>query len=99
MAAGRKWTLMRGGTVVMVSKKKAARAVMSEKAYVKSGGLVCPVCRSNDIEAEKLSDEGGFASQEVHCNKCDSCWKDKYTLAGYDDLYVPRCLPGLREGR
>lgn len=55
--------------------------------YVAKNGNVCPVCRSDDIQAGEIQiPEGGATWQPVKCNHCGSTWNDVYELIKYDNL-------------
>lgn len=59
---------------------------MTPEEYAKRLGVHCPVCGSDMIEGDSFNTDSGIASQEVHCTECDACWRDLYTLTGYDNL-------------
>lgn len=60
--------------------------VMTEGAYVEKHGLVCPHCRSDDIEGGPVEIEDDYAFQEVSCSNCNASWNDVYELVGYSNL-------------
>lgn len=66
--------------------EKPAKSVMSEAEYVEHRGLMCPVCKSENIEAEEVNIDAGTAWQEISCKNCNSRWEDSYTLTGYSNL-------------
>lgn len=53
----------------------------NKKRYLKQGGVRCPYCNSENIEA-RSSDimERGEMYQVVDCNRCGGSWEDKYQL-------------------
>lgn len=67
---------------------------LTNKQYVKKIGLVCPVCRGEDIEGGPIEVDAGTAWQPIKCNTCGSTWNDLYNLMGYSDL---ACLPKYRD--
>lgn len=62
---------------------------LAPEVYAKHG-LVCPNCRSKDVETTgPMDNDMDSAWQEVHCLTCGAGWKDNYTLVGYSELVVP----------
>ena len=60
---------------------------MSSHKYCAQRGLVCPQCRSEQIEAPNgVEIDAGTARQEMGCLDCGATWEDVYTLIGYDNL-------------
>lgn len=58
--------------------------------YVEKLGLQCPVCLSEDVNADgpvEMSDAAGY--QPCSCSACGSSWSDDLMLAGYSHLHVP----------
>ena len=50
-------------------------------AYVKSGGLKCPLCGSSDITGDgQVELDAGHAWQNVRCSLCGAEWIDCYDL-------------------
>lgn len=62
--------------------------MLTEKEYVENGGVICPVCGNNGVEAPNRpqNDTVSEIYQEVQCSKCSATWVDVYTLSGYDNL-------------
>jgi len=54
--------------------------------YLKSKGVRCLVCGSEDIEGNFISVEEGVASQEITCCDCGATWTDNYKLESITDL-------------
>lgn len=57
---------------------------MSQQQYIKSKGVKCPFCGSEDISGEEVNIDGGSASQSVSCMECNASWNDHYHLGGYE---------------
>ena len=58
--------------------------------YIKAKGVMCPCCRSMDIDSGILRQhEHGseFISQSCRCGNCNAKWEDQYSLtaAYFDD--------------
>lgn len=64
---------------------------MSQRRYVKCGGICCPFCGGGNIEGGPVEIDGGDAWQEITCADCEADWTDHYTLTGYS---APRRLTG-----
>lgn len=54
--------------------------------YVKTSGVVCPVCGAQDMEGDSVEVDAGGAWQDIVCCNCGSSWRDEYVLTGYADL-------------
>jgi transposase-like protein len=54
--------------------------VLTEKQYIEKGGVVCPICESDHIEAGSIDIEGQHAYQSVWCRSCEAEWDDVYEL-------------------
>lgn len=48
--------------------------------YIESGGVCCPICKSQNIVGESFECDAGIAWQEVGCSDCEANWVDNYTL-------------------
>lgn len=48
--------------------------------YLKSKGLLCPFCDSNDLACGNASFDGPEGFQDVKCNSCDNSWTDSLAL-------------------
>lgn len=61
---------------------------MTDKKYTYHHGLQCPApgCRSEDLEGNEISIDGGVATQEMTCLECGASWMDVYKLVGYSNL-------------
>ena len=58
---------------------------MSDKEYVKAGGLKCPYCGSNGISSDPIEADGPNASARVSCRTCLKEWRDEFRLSGWSD--------------
>jgi hypothetical protein len=70
-----------------------------KKAYVKSGGVRCPYCQSQDIEAGKGVFDTGIAWLTVTCNACQEQWHEIFhlkTIHALDAGNGSRTLGSLR---
>jgi hypothetical protein len=56
---------------------------MTDKQYVKSGGLKCPFCRSAEVTTDSQDLDGPDFSTKDHCEACGQEWLSIYALAGY----------------
>ena len=61
---------------------------VTQAAYIRGGGGLCPVCRSSDITGYSIEVDAGGASQEITCEECGASWSDTYKLTGYTDLEI-----------
>lgn len=61
---------------------------LSQKAYVKSSGMMCPACCSKDVEQDdnRTMVDAEFVLVQAICNHCHSTWRDRYNLFGYESL-------------
>lgn len=50
--------------------------------YVRSGGIKCPFCESENIVGGDKENNDGVSSQEVSCDDCAERWMDIYTMTG-----------------
>jgi hypothetical protein len=50
------------------------------KAYIASGGTVCPFCGADQLEGDGFDIDNGHVYQEVTCTHCDAEWRDCYRL-------------------
>lgn len=58
--------------------------MMSDAEYVAAGGMKCPHCGSNNIEAVRNLDmEGTTCYQDISCGDCERTWIDVYKLIGW----------------
>lgn len=58
--------------------------------YLSSLGLVCPVCKSDNITiAGPMEQDVGIAWQNIECKACKHSWIDEYTLVGFSNLQSP----------
>lgn len=62
---------------------------ITPEEYVATGGIQCPVCRSDDIVGGSVEINAGHAFQKVHCHDCEAAWVDTYALTGYSELELP----------
>lgn len=67
---------------------------MTDARFVYEGGVMCPFCRSINIEncdAPKINDgkivqEGNTIFQEVECYDCGRIWAEIYQLIGWESM-------------
>jgi transposase-like protein len=58
--------------------------MLTEEEYIDNGGVLCPYCKSKDIEAVGPVDlDGSYGVQRVVCSECEKEWSDCYTLTGF----------------
>jgi transposase-like protein len=57
----------------------------NRKNYLQNGGVKCPYCQSNNIDAIHISLFHGGARQTVICNACNESWIDIYELTGVEE--------------
>jgi len=55
---------------------------MNKRAYLESGGSICPECGSSDIEGGKV--DWDSMAKEVDCKSCGFGWWDIYKLVGME---------------
>ena len=58
---------------------------MSQGDYVDGAGMVCPFCRSEDLEYEgnaRLNQDRCY--HDCRCLTCTGSWTEEYTLTGYE---------------
>lgn len=72
----------------------ASTPPLTSPEYAARAGLVCPYCRSSDIEGGNPSPDGPGAVGVDVCNNCHKTWKTSWKVAGYrpdggDDPPVP----------
>ena len=59
---------------------------IDKEAYIRSGGVNCPYCGSDDLEDDNLSfdsyalPEGKHYFQDVYCHGCSRSWTNEFTL-------------------
>lgn len=58
---------------------------MNVRAYLESGGSICPSCGSKDIEGGKSEFDADYCTLEVDCRDCDYGWFDIYKLTGIEE--------------
>ncbi len=54
--------------------------VEQEHNYIKTGGVNCPFCTSQDINAGDREADGDTIIQDVACESCGKRWRDVFTL-------------------
>ena len=62
------------GSAVCSGKDKERRMVMTNEEYVACGALLCPYCKSDDVEGDLPEIDSGLAVQESKCNTCGAEW-------------------------
>ena len=68
------------GSAVCSGKDKERRMVMTNEEYVACGALLCPYCKSDDVEGDLPEIDSGLVVQESKCNTCGAEWHDIYRL-------------------
>lgn len=61
---------------------------LSQEAYAKAHGHLCPVCGSDNLDWGSVDIDGPVAWQSVACEDCASTWSDVYRFDCYEDLDV-----------
>lgn len=56
-----------------------------KKKYLKSGGIHCPHCNSENLNTGHMNTDAGCAWQAVTCENCGEEWIDEYDLTGIRD--------------
>lgn len=57
---------------------------MSQFEYIVEGGFLCPFCgKSDDIEMQWISTQGGYIKQGCQCDNCGREWYNLYLLIAY----------------
>ena len=70
-----------------VAKWSIPKGVMTNAQYVAHGGNRCPVCGALHLaQADAVEVDSGYATQDVYCPDCETCWKDQYRLVGISDV-------------
>ena len=57
-----------------------------EQEYLENGGQKCPVCKSENISADKTEIDGSQGYANVDCRDCGATWTDIFKLVGIDNL-------------
>ena len=66
---------------------KTTKARITSGHYVRSMGLVCPCCESEDIAPTgPMESDAGVAWCERQCGQCKASWMETYGLVGYTGL-------------
>ena len=60
--------------------------LMTRREYLLADGLLCPSCRSTNIEAYEIDADGTIADGLVRCHDCNASWNDMWDLTGYDEF-------------
>jgi hypothetical protein len=60
-----------------------------KEEYLKTGGVICPFCKSQDIEGGAVEINEGTAQQDVACISCDGAWRDIYRLEAVETIEEP----------
>ncbi len=82
-----------------MTKKLTAEQV---KKYIRTDGVGCLYCRSDDIAGGQIETDENRAYQKITCNACGAFWTDGYTLdsvlgRGDEDFEYPFGLPMTNE--
>ncbi len=56
---------------------------MTNKEYVETKGLQCPVCRDKDISLYDECYETGYVLGYLQCRICNISWVEEHTLSSY----------------
>jgi transposase-like protein len=51
-----------------------------KQAFIKAGGVCCPLCGSSNIEGGFIEVDAGRATQRITCPDCGRHWTDVYCL-------------------
>ena len=54
-------------------------------AYIGSGGVRCPHCKSENITGSHIEVDSTSAWQDISCDDCEMEWRDIYTLTDIED--------------
>ncbi|HYW76705.1 MAG TPA: hypothetical protein VFA48_08780 [Gammaproteobacteria bacterium] len=68
--------------------------------YLRTRGVRCLYCGSDDLHAGASEFDAGLAWQEVSCGHCGASWQDQYTLTGVaadEDVHTPPDPAALAE--
>ena len=65
--------------------KKITKPI-TPKQYLKSGGSVCPACKSKNITGGSFKVDGTSVWNRITCKDCGANWLDIYTLTNYEYL-------------
>ena len=57
--------------------------VMTERAYVRAGGNICPYCRGGSITGDNIEVNGSQCILEISCGECGAEWIDQYNLSSF----------------
>ena len=76
-----------------------AQGLMPEELFVRHGGERCPVCGSNNIEADGIQADGPDAWEENKCHSptCGSTWTTNYDITGYAGVNLGKNAPPYRQ--
>lgn len=72
--------------------ERAASTRLTDEAakhYVATGGVRCPHCQSDDVDASPIQADGGVAWGKVECMACGARWRDQFTLSGVESVEGP----------
>ena len=56
-----------------------------KKKYIKSGGVRCPYCGSDNISGGHMEVDCTGAWQDVHCDDCGKDWQDIYKMVDMEE--------------
>ena len=58
-----------------------------KEKYLRSDGMLCPYCESNNLDGEEEDDEHiTTITRIVSCINCGKHWRDVYTLTDIEEL-------------
>jgi len=55
-----------------------------ESQYIRSKGVKCPHCGSNNIHDGDIEHDGDSCTLGMHCDDCGGEWEEIYTLTGME---------------
>jgi len=68
------------GTLIMAKKR------FKKDRYLKSGGAICPFCKTYNITAGQSDFDSDYMAQKVSCEECESEWTDFYRLVNAEEV-------------
>lgn len=76
--------------IIELNKSSPIQKEEKNNYYLSSLGIVCPVCKSDNITVDgPMEQEAGIAWQDVECKACKHSWTDEYKLVGFSNLQSP----------
>ena len=56
--------------------------------YLATGGVICPLCESEDLHMGETDATQGMVFIPVRCEACGGNWTDEYSLTGVTEEAV-----------